>query len=59
LEASFDELADGFGAGREAVCPSEFVDLVDEFLWHGEDEAFGFFGFAGHGLDLCLGGNLA
>jgi hypothetical protein len=59
FEAGFDELADGFGAGWEAIGPSVIVDLVDEFFWHGDDEAFGFFGFAGHGLDLCIGGNMA
>jgi hypothetical protein len=54
-----EEEADSFGAGGDAVCPSVFVDTVDEFRGHGDDDAFRFFGFAGHGLDLCIGANLA
>ena len=40
LEGVFDELADGFGAGWDAVGPTVFIDLVEEIFGQGEDDPF-------------------
>ena len=59
LEAFFDEGSDSFGAGGEAVCPAEVVDLLEEFSGHRDDDARGFVAFRGHGADFCTGANMA
>lgn len=38
-QASLDQLADRFGARRDAVGPAEVVDLFDEIVRHGDDDA--------------------
>jgi hypothetical protein len=51
LEAFFDEGSDGFGSGLDAAGEAEVIDLVEEGLGHGDDDAFWGRGF-GHGLKL-------
>jgi hypothetical protein len=49
FEAFFDQLADGFGAGGDAVGPSIVVDLLQQPGGYGEDDAgVGLLGFGGH-----------
>jgi hypothetical protein len=43
LQSSLDELADGFRPGWDAVGPSELIDLLDEFGWHGDNDAWIFY----------------
>ena len=59
-EAVPDELADSFGSGGEAVGPSIVVDLLDELLWQGDDDAgvrlpwLGWHGPMLHPQQLCV-----
>ena len=56
LEAFFDQLSDGFGAGWDAVLPSVVVDLLQEPGGYGDDDAgIGLLGFAGHWPIVPLG----